>query len=290
MLEDKTFHIMAGLPRSGSTMLSAILNQNPRFHSGPSSPVMSTMATVENFLNHDELYLAYPKEFFLKNTISDVITNYYSDTQSPIVFDKNRSWPYQIHSFEKYIQKNPKIICPVRDISEILASFISLIKRNETIVNGRLNFLDEALVQQGLEINDINRCQTLAGTGVLGQSYDGIKLLLDNGYRESVHFVEYKDLVSNTEETIKSLYDFLEEDYYIHDFNNLKNNYREKDTEQYRLVDMHEIRSAVKSTALPPEEVLPKKVIEDVKGTEFWREFSNQPVEIKPFFGKQVFH
>ncbi|MEG5060377.1 hypothetical protein QUB60_20895 [Microcoleus sp. A2-C5] len=30
---------MSGLPRSGSTLLSAILRQNPRFHSAMTSPV-----------------------------------------------------------------------------------------------------------------------------------------------------------------------------------------------------------------------------------------------------------
>jgi len=49
----KTFYFMAGLPRSGSTLLSSILNQNPRFYSGPSSPVLGAMYAVEeNFTNN----------------------------------------------------------------------------------------------------------------------------------------------------------------------------------------------------------------------------------------------
>ena len=43
----KTFYFMAGLPRSGSTLLSSILNQNPRFYSGPSSPVLGAMYALE---------------------------------------------------------------------------------------------------------------------------------------------------------------------------------------------------------------------------------------------------
>ncbi|MBD9680249.1 sulfotransferase, partial [Pseudomonas sp. PDM18] len=35
----QNFHFISGLPRSGSTLLSAILLQNPRFHAGMSSPV-----------------------------------------------------------------------------------------------------------------------------------------------------------------------------------------------------------------------------------------------------------
>ena len=45
---NKTFYFISGLPRSGSTLLSSILNQNPRFYSGPSSPVVSTMLTLKS--------------------------------------------------------------------------------------------------------------------------------------------------------------------------------------------------------------------------------------------------
>ena len=33
------YHFISGLPRSGSTLLSALLRQNPRFHASMSSPV-----------------------------------------------------------------------------------------------------------------------------------------------------------------------------------------------------------------------------------------------------------
>ena len=33
------YHFITGLPRAGSTLLSALLLQNPRFHAGMTSPV-----------------------------------------------------------------------------------------------------------------------------------------------------------------------------------------------------------------------------------------------------------
>ena len=38
---DNGLHFISGLPRSGSTLLAAILRQNPRFHAAMSSPVGS---------------------------------------------------------------------------------------------------------------------------------------------------------------------------------------------------------------------------------------------------------
>lgn len=40
------FHFISGLPRSGSTLLSAILLQNPRFHAGMTSPVGALFSGV----------------------------------------------------------------------------------------------------------------------------------------------------------------------------------------------------------------------------------------------------
>lgn len=270
---------MAGLPRSGSTMLSAILNQNPRFYSGPSSPVVPTMLAIETSLHQDELFLAYPKIEFGKNLVASVIDHYYADTDKPVIFEKNRSWVNRMEYLPGYFGiEHPKILFPVRDVAEILTSFISMIRRNPTIVNERLNFVDQSLVQAGLPINDENRCQAIAGPGILGQSFDGLKKALSEGHRKNIHFIEYRDLISNPRETMKKVYDFLGEPYYNHDFKNLKNVHQENDAQVYGFTDMHDVRSAVESRSENPEDVLPMSVLESVKNAEFWRELDDVPL------------
>src|ERR1041385_2217477 len=39
-------HFISGLPRSGSTLLAALLRQNPRFHAGMTSPVGSLFSAL----------------------------------------------------------------------------------------------------------------------------------------------------------------------------------------------------------------------------------------------------
>jgi sulfotransferase len=41
---DRRIHFISGLPRSGSTLLAALLRQNPRFHAGMTSPVGTLLA------------------------------------------------------------------------------------------------------------------------------------------------------------------------------------------------------------------------------------------------------
>ena len=43
-------HLISGLPRSGSTLLAALLRQNPRFEAGISGPPRRRLWTVLIFL------------------------------------------------------------------------------------------------------------------------------------------------------------------------------------------------------------------------------------------------
>jgi len=269
---NKTFYFMAGLPRSGSTLLSSILNQNPRFYSGPSSPVVPTMIALENSLANDELYLGYPKPQQAKEIIASVLPQFYSDRPEPVIFDKNRSWTVRMEYIPGYFDIAPKVICPVRDTAEILTSFISMLRRNPYEVDGKINFVDEMLIKNNIPLTDNNRCELLASpAGILGQSVEGLQKALMEGYDQCLHFVEYKDLVNNPQETMQKIYEFLGEEPFEHTFDNLKNENRENDGKIYGFADMHEVRPVVKSTAPAPEEILSAEILEKCKNTEFWR-------------------
>jgi len=269
---NKTYYFMAGLPRSGSTLISTILNQNPKFYSGPSSPVVPTMVAIEQSLSNDELYHAYPKPEQAREIIGSVLSTYYSDRQESVIFDKNRSWTSRIEYIKGYFGIKPKIICPVRDTSEILTSFISLIRRNPFEVNGRVNFIDEMLIKMNIPLTDDNRCEFLASPqGILGQSVESIREALMRGNEKSIHFVEYNDLVSNPQETIEKIYDFLGEQYYTHSFDGLQNNNKENDARAYGLVDIHEVRDTIEKTSNNPEDILSDNILKKCENTEFWR-------------------
>jgi len=269
---NKNFYFMSGLPRSGSTLLSSILNQNPRFYSGPSSPVVATMIGLENQFSNDELFLGYPKPQQAKEIIASVLSQYYSDRQEPVIFDKNRSWTIRMNYIPGYFDIQPKVICPVRNTSEILTSFISMIRRNSYEINGKINFIDEMLVKNNLLLTDDNRCEFIASpNGILGQSVEGIKKALMEGYDNSIHFVEYRDLVNNPKETVDKIYEFLGEELFEHDFNKLENINRENDAQIYGFVDMHEVRPTLESVSKNPEDILSPEILEKCEDTEFWR-------------------
>lgn len=272
MRNQKTYYFMSGLPRSGSTLLSALLNQNPRFYSGPSSPVVPTMIALEQSLSNDELYLAYPKQQQAAKIISSVLENWYSDVEKPVIFEKNRSWVNRLHYIPGYFNIQPKILCPVRDISEILASFISMYRRNPYSGQSRIPFLDEMLIKSNIPLSDDNRCEVLCSPGgILGASYNGIKQVFAEGKEKQIHLIEYNDLINNPEETMKKIYDFLGEEYYKHDFTNIENIHRENDELVYGLRDMHDVRKTLSKVSVDPTSILSENILAKCSGSEFWR-------------------
>lgn len=273
----KTYYFMAGLPRSGSTLLSSILNQNSRLYSGPSSPVLSTMFTIEKHLLGDELFHGFPKPEQAHLIISSIIDMFYSDVEKEIIIDKNRAWPARVPYIEGYIKQKAKIICTVRNIEEILTSMIVMIRRNPYKEgNPRINFIDEQLVKLNIPINDDNRCEYIAGpSGILGQSLSAIMEGINQGFSDRIHFIEYSNLVNYPKETLEKLYEFLGEENYEHTFNNIKNINREDDLNTYGLEDMHQIRPELKFISSDPKTILSENVLNKCKEMDIWRRLQN---------------
>lgn len=273
---NKTFYFMAGLPRSGSTLLSSILNQNPRFYSGPSSPVLGAMFAVEQDFIGNELYHGYPKPDQVREIIGNIPHHFYSDVQQPVVFDKNRAWTARVPYIEGYIGEQAKILVPVRRIDEILTSILTMIHRNPFQEGQpRINFIDEQLIKTDIPINDLNRCMYLLGEGgIVYESLNAIMVGFQQNVRDKMHFVDYNDLVDNPEKIMEDIYDFIGEEFYDHDFGSISNIHREDDLITYGLSDMHQVRSKVKKTSPPPASILPEEIIDiyeqNKRRLEFW--------------------
>ena len=275
----KKFYFMAGLPRAGSTLLSTLLNQNPRLYSGPSSPVLGAMyATHDNFLAN-ELYTGYPKPDSVNQIIGSIIDNWYYDIKKPVVIDKNRAWCARVPFIEGYIRQEAKIIIPVRRIDEILVSILTMIKRNPFQEGQpRINFVDEQLVKSNIPINDENRCQYVLTSqgGIVWESLNAVKMGVDEGHGNKFHYVDYNDLVNDPQGELNKIYTFLGEESFPHSFENLSNQHREDDITTYGLGDMHEVHSKLEKTSSDPSKVLPDSIIElynsNKETLEFWKE------------------
>ena len=264
---------LAGLPRSGSTLLRSILNQNPSLYSGPISPSVELLYYTDKYFQSSEMLLASPQPESCFNVLSNMMDLFYEpilkkEGKSKII-EFNRAIPNNIERFRTYIQEDIRIVCPVRSIPEILASFISLIHKN----SDKVSFVDQYLIDKGIEVNDDTRCDYLMSDyGIVGQALFAMSRPYLRNEQSLLKIVEYDDLVENTDKVIEEIYDFWGLEKYSHTYENLENTYPENDIFQYNLDGMHTIGRTIKKTCKKPEEVLSTEIIEKYSGMEYWRE------------------
>ena len=265
--------LMAGLPRSGSTLLRSILNQNPTIYSGPISPSVELLYYTDKYFQESEMLLASPQPESCYNILSNMMDLFYEpilkkEGKSKVI-EFNRAIPNNIERFRTYIKEDVRIVCPVRSIPEILASFISLIHRN----SDKISFVDQYLIDKGIEVNDDNRCDYLMSDyGIVGQALFALAQSFRRNEQNLLKIVEYDDLVANTQQVMKEIYDFWGLENWEHSYENLENKYPENDLFQYNLEGMHTVGRTIKKTCKKPEEVLSMSIIEKYSGMEYWRE------------------
>lgn len=115
------FHFISGLPRSGSTLLSGILMQNPDFHAGMSSPVGSLInGMLEQIGAGSEFYNFFDEEK-RKRICTSIFDSYYQDELSKeVIFDTNRMWAARLHQLKELFE-DFKVICCVRNPARLMA-------------------------------------------------------------------------------------------------------------------------------------------------------------------------
>lgn len=223
----KSFIGLSGLPRSGSTLLSSILHQNPLIHAEGNSAVCQLMWDVQQSCqyNCNQQLIANNRWDTQSEIVGSIFHTYYASVDRPIIVDKCRSWTLQpnMEMIKNYLDAKPKVIVLTRDIDEIVKSFVQLYERNNRQFNESDLFIE--------------------GSEPLMRSLDGVNYAKANNNGE-FFFIDYADLVANTKNIINDLYEFLELDLFAHDFNNVVNENQENDA-VYGLMGMHEIRNKV---------------------------------------------
>ena len=268
----KQFYFMSGLPRSGSTLLTALLNQNPEIHASTNSPLLDTIHYTEEYLLYNsEQYKATPNPEGAHKVLSSIPYNYYFNTSQNIIIDKSRGWVNQIQHIQDYITTEPKIICPVRNIQDILSSFLNLIYKSNTT-----SFIDEGLMRNDIEISNDNRSDYLMSSqGIIGQSYNALLECYKKGNNQYLLLVDYDDLVKNPQQELNRIYEFLNLPYYSHSFDDVTTKQDEND-EVYKLEKMHDVRNKVEKIHRDNTKYLSEKNIDKYSHMEFWKKQRTQ--------------
>jgi sulfotransferase len=272
MIIKKKYFFLSGLPRSGSTLLSCILNQNPDIYCSNESPICDLLYQTEMHFNYRLDYKSSPNEIGRQEICKSIIQNYYNHKSQSYIIDKFRSWgtPANLHLIRKYITEDVKIICPVRPIVEILSSFIKLFDENED----KENFVDRNITNHDRYIyrplNDVRCDELMALNGPIDTALFSLSQSKLPENKEVFHFIEYDDLIYNTEKSIRDIYDFLNIKHYSHNFESMHQS--DEIDDRYHNLPMHKVREKIEKKSIPPSQMLSEYITNKYRNYEFWRE------------------
>lgn len=259
-MNQKTHYFISGLPRSGSTLLSAILRQNPDFYADISSPVSGMLSSMIGHLSATENS---PNIDAAQRTavLKGIVEGYYSSIDRPVIFDSSRGWT-QHTSLLKTLYPETKIICCVRDIVWILDSFEKHANANPLYMN---QLIDEEAVHCVTTRADWLMDVQKGGT-VIKPWYWLKEGLLANP--DMILLVEYDQLTRYPEQTMQRVYDFVGEPVYKHDFDCV-----EYSNEPFDLgISAPGLHTVMKKVVHEPRPtVLPEETVKKYSGLEFWR-------------------
>jgi hypothetical protein len=215
-------HFLCGLPRSGSTVLAAILNQNPQTHVTSTSGLVFALDGLANtWCKASLLSDNDPNRDKLADTMKRIIDGFY-DTKKPVVIDKSRSWPVPtvMSAMGKVLGRKPKFIATVRSVPDCMASFVRVAKPAN---------LDEFMASSDLVTH------LKAAYMILRQGYDHDP--------SCFLFVEYEDLLANPKRELQRIHEFLELPPFDYDFNNIDGStVKEDDENLHGYAGMHDIK------------------------------------------------
>ena len=229
---------MSGVPRSGSTVLAAILNQNKQTHVSTTSGLVFALDALANVWHSQGLLGENDKERTkLSRTMGAVIDTFYEDYEEPVIIDKGRGWPIPtiLSAMTQVLGEKPKIIATVRSIPDCMASLVRVAKPDD---------LDEFIYSKVLSTH-------------LKASY----ISLQTGYEfapECFCIVEYEDLVADPKAQLARIHEFLDLPDFDYDFTAIDGtSVQEDDEELHHYAGMHDIQPVLaKQHNEDPKDVL----------------------------------
>ncbi len=266
----RTVHFISGLPRSGSTLLGALLRQNPLLRAGMSSPVAVLCERVLPVMGQGEYATAFD-DARRRAVLNGLIDSYHGDAPADsVLFDTNRAWCAHLRVLAE-LRPDAFVIACVRDPVWILDSFERLFRRNTFLVSRLHGLHHPATVFERVE-------QLMAATGAFGAAWQALQ---DAYYGEWAHrliLLDYDVLADEPLRVLAQLYDLLGLPPFAgHDPAQVGYEGGTAFDAALNTPGLHAVRPVVgrehRRTILPPQ------VVQRLANTVFWRDTPHGPAQ-----------
>ena len=257
-------HFISGLPRAGSTLLAAILRQNPAFHAAMSSPLAAMLVAMQAKMSNGEFNTFYDDATRVA-MLRGAFDSYYSikapmlDSGS-VIFDSNRSWTARPALLAK-LYPNSRIICCVRHVGWIADSIENMLIKNPLQFSRIFNY------QPGNSINARVEQLMNSETGLIGLPWNHLRDAWFGPFANRLILIQYDRLASQPQQTMQALYRALDLPPFQHDFQNVSYAADDYD-DSIGMPGLHKIDPVVCKRERQP--ILPPEIYAKAASTHFW--------------------
>ena len=210
-VKNKKIFFLAGFPRSGNTLLTSILNQNPDICCTPNSVTLEIYKDIF-LIKQKDVFINYPDHKSLDNVLDTVYSAYYKDWNFKYIIDRGPAGTSgNLMLLKKHFKQEIKIIFLVRPLLEVLASWITWAEKTpDSFMRKATKYPTEA-------------CHYLMNKeGQIVKELKCMQNLLKPENTHHVHFVDYKEIVVKPAATMKGIYKFFNIPPFKHRFTNLE--------------------------------------------------------------------
>lgn len=210
----RSVHFISGLPRSGSTLLAALLRQNPRFHANMTGPLGGmTNAMLGEMSDRNEFSMFITNEQ-RRRVLRGLFENYYgTEFAADVIFDTNRMWCSKLPVLCELFP-NLKMIACVRHVSWIVDSVERAVRNNALRPSSIFSFQTGGTVY--------TRAEGIAnGEGMVGYAYNALKEAFYGEHAQHLMLLQYETLVRDPAKAVAAVYDFVGEPPFEHDFDDV---------------------------------------------------------------------
>jgi hypothetical protein len=227
----KKLYFLSGLPRSGSTVLAALLNQHPEIYATSTSGLTDLLSGVLNAWSSSESIKSSikneeEKHSEIKEIVKNLCFSKYKFVEKNIIIDKSRTWviPIFIDAMKDVLDHEVKIIATVRNVEDCVSSMVRIAKPEN---------VDEFLKKSEL-IKHVKASYQFLAAG-------------HEHAKDLIHYVDYDDLLSNPKLELQKIQNFLGISYFEYDINNIDGSLvKENDEEVWGIKNLHTIGSCLK--------------------------------------------
>ena len=263
------FNFISGLPRSGSTLLSGILAQNPQFHAGMSSPVGSLINGVLEQIGAGSEFYNFFDDDKRKRICKAIFDSYYHDQQHrKVIFDTNRMWNARLHQLIELFD-DFKVICCVRNPAWIMDSFEKIYRKNPFDYSRMFGAANRQTVY--------SRCESMINGGIVGSAWTALKEAFYGELSGKLLLVDYDLLAQHPRKTMELIYDFIGLPVFDHDFDNVVYSHDEFD-HTLGVKGLHTVGSKVEFK--PRRSILPPDLFQKYSEMAFWTDTSGSSASV----------